>query len=71
MIQFPNPSSPLVPTMLVSGPEEVEEEERQDSGTGEEEEDSGRREKEEDSGMGEEGEEETAPANGRNEKLGE
>ena len=64
MIQFPNPSSPLVPTMLVSAPEEVEEEE----------EDSGRREKEEDSGMGEEGEEgeeETAPANGRNEKLGE
>ena len=60
--------------MLVSAPEEVEEEERQDSGTGEEEEDSGGREKEEDSGMGEEGEEGkegTAPENGRNEKLGE
>ena len=58
--------------MLVSAPEEVEEEEeRQDSGTGEEEQDSGRREKEEDSGMGEEGEEGTAPENGRNEKLGE
>ena len=64
-------SSPLVPTVLVSAPEEVEEEQK-DSRTGEEGQDSGTREKEEeDSGVEEEGEEGTAPANDRNEKLGE
>ena len=58
-----------MPTVLVSAPEEVEEE-QEDSRTGEEGQDSGTREKEEeeDSGVEEEG---TAPANGRNEKLGE